>query len=1180
MTFFENARARFHQELTNFLAEWDDTEEMDDSWFGKEAILSRQISPEAQLSSHSKIRDNKFAACVNENGDYEVMMNISELKLKDFKVRVTGERTVMVEGYKEEGNSIRSCHRSPRNFRYQFSLPDNATSDAVSAVLSRDGILIITIPSKARNARNSEISLMENDIVNRANIIGESGEKCGRKSKVIEIQNCQSAADSSGSNLILSSHRGSLESAPGRDPLVRCEKEAFQTLKKKEDGSRLTEKNDIYTESCMESFKNNSSSTSSFTESKDSFSQNSLAKERRVKETIIPIRMEESGDRCLRSQAQSEVTIFHQSSLHNNDSCLDKDTLYHLKSSNANMALSQSEESVTNSTELQNKVLRCTNDNEESSGTPEHSTVAQRSEGLQMPSEGNIVSRDPKGNEMVTTNKCMSRSTQSRNTKFNDQEILSDAKNSEIIARECGNSEGVTDEKETAANFRAVHLVQKMSSDSQEESRSLLCDNKRGKPMTLGITQELQIMNKSLFLEDSHFISVKASVISALKEILSGYGNIPETADVVGFYRKCQEENVMDCNTLSFSQEEDSSYKFVVDVCNLKMQSLTVCVKNEREICIEGRHQPKRGTLHHSQDFTKSFLLPRDAVIGSASASVSSDGFLLISVNKEGSIEAKSDVTHVKGMLETIVANQHSDEEEEAKVFRDVNKLSQEHQGQQQVLHRNEREQELASDSSSASIASCASVAASHGISEEQIVNVKEGAEQQEVLSISEVITPKVEEDAKFFDSKDRAYYISQEQQMMRLPSEKADSDEFQNNSFLERKEQKQSLEIQALETSTNRVTEEVTQEHQDYYLVASPSSTPFEETGKLQELEASVTAIEELNGISSNDNCRPLPVQEKGLFDEDAFYESVRHHFKVQKMETSSEHADSSFISGDVDGKIIIPLLDDQEDYEKTNYFENDNEYTIILNVGKHLKETEMEVKVVSGNRVLIRCSSFLNEGELDHLRVFSKTFHLPDDIDVTSGLCGISLDGILAVTFTKKVSLDAVQVTSLDEACSKESSQKDWKSYILRGKSVLNVEESTNSEDFTGQELTLSLEDEEVNSSYGEEDNTEKTTTAEDEICDEAESFSRDTNAFWQATCCTASPSRTRTSESESVQDPFHLLNAGESESGEKALWMRETTAKDTMNGTLAGVTVEEFAQEEVGFKSTSSDGQSQKV
>ncbi|XP_064101753.1 uncharacterized protein LOC135212241 [Macrobrachium nipponense] len=338
-----------------------------------------------------------------------------------------------------------------------------------------------------------------------------------------------------------------------------------------------------------------------------------------------------------------------------------------------------------------------------------------------MHSEGNIVSCDTKCNQMVTTNKCMTRSTHSRNTELNEQEILSEAKDSEINGTECGISEGVTDEKETAANFRAVDLVQKMSSDSEEETRSFLCDNKRGKPMTSGISQELQIMNKNLFLEDSHFASVKASVISALKEILSRYGEIPETEDLVDFYRKCQEENVMKCDTLSISQEEDSSYKLVVDVCNLRRQSLTVCVKNKREICIEGRHKPKRGTLQQSQDFTKSFLLPRDAVIGSASASVSSDGFLLISVNKEGSIEAKSYVTHDKGMVETTVANQHSDEEEEAKVFRDVNKLSQEHQGQQQVLHRNEREQELASDSSAASIASCASVATSHGISEVRI---------------------------------------------------------------------------------------------------------------------------------------------------------------------------------------------------------------------------------------------------------------------------------------------------------------------------------------------------------------------------------------------------------------------------------------------------------------------------
>ncbi|XP_066982902.1 uncharacterized protein [Macrobrachium rosenbergii] len=465
-----------------------------------------------------------------------------------------------------------------------------------------------------------------------------------------------------------------------------------------------------------------------------------------------------------------------------------------------------------------------------------------------------------------------------------------------------------------------------------------------------------------------------------------------------------------------------------------------------------------------------------------------------------------------------------------------------------------------------------------HGISEEQIGSVKDVAEEQEKLSVSEAITPKVIKEAKFINTINKESLSSVEQEMDRIPCKRQDSNEFQNNnSFLKREQQQQSLlEIQTLETSANGVTEEVVQEQQDY-LVTSPSSTPFEETGKLQELEASVTAIEELQGISSTDTCSPLLVQQKGLFDEDAFYESARHYFKLSKIRTSHEHADAPFIRDDDNEKRIIPLLDDQEEYEKTNCFDNENEYTIILNVGDLQKETEMEVKVVSGNKVLIRCSSSLNEGELDHLRVFSKTFDLPDEIDVTSGLCGISLDGILAITFTKKV-------TSLDEACSNGSSQKDWESFNLGGKSILTLEESSNSEDFTGQELTLSLSKEQagdINSSYSEESITGKTTTSRDELCEESESFSRATNDFWQATCSTthdASHSCKMTHESESVQDPLLVMNAGESESREKTLLMRETIANDTMNGMMAGVMVEEVSPEEIVIKNTSSDGQSQ--
>ncbi|XP_066982904.1 uncharacterized protein [Macrobrachium rosenbergii] len=704
--FFENARARFHHELTNFLAEWGDTEDMDDAWFGKETTLSRRLSPETQLSSHSKIRDNKFAVCVNENGDYEVMMNMSELKLKDFKVTVTGERSVTVEGYKEEGNMLRSCHRSPRIFLYQFSLPDNASSDAISAVFSRDGILTIIIPSKEQTTRHAEV---------------ESSEQCGRKSRIIEIQKCQSPPETSESNLTESSHQCSFKSSLGPMPLVRFEEEEFQTLKKKEDSSLLTDKNRICIDNSIESLKNNSSSTSSSLESKDSFSQRSLAKERRVRETIIPIRMEESREERDSSHAQSEITIFHHSSLNKKDSCQDRNSLDYHQSSNVKVALCQSEESLNNSTEFHNEVLRCTPNDEQNFGRPKHSTSSRRSEGIHVPSEGNIKPCDTECNEVVTATNCITGTIQSRNTERKEHTILSEVKNSETTATECAISERTAEEKTQVVNFRTVDL-HRTSCKSEEETRYFLCDSKRGDPTTSGISHQIHTANKGRLLEDSHFVSVRALVISAITEILSRNGSVLENGDLVGFYRKCQEENVTECDALTFSKEEDSSYKFVVDVCNFMRESLTVCVKNGKEIRIEGRHQPKRGTLQHSEDFTKSLVLPKDAVTDSASASVSSDGFLLVSVDKEGSFETKSKAVHGEVMVETSVANQHSEEgeeeeEEEAKVFKEANKLSQEHQGQQ-VLHKAERSQDFVSGFSAASSVSCASVAASHGISE------------------------------------------------------------------------------------------------------------------------------------------------------------------------------------------------------------------------------------------------------------------------------------------------------------------------------------------------------------------------------------------------------------------------------------------------------------------------------
>lgn len=78
----------------------------------------------------------------------QIVMDVHDFVTGEVKVKVAGERELVVEGCTEVKDGERSV--STNSFRRRFVLPTNTDEKAVSAVLSDDGILTITAPRKAR----------------------------------------------------------------------------------------------------------------------------------------------------------------------------------------------------------------------------------------------------------------------------------------------------------------------------------------------------------------------------------------------------------------------------------------------------------------------------------------------------------------------------------------------------------------------------------------------------------------------------------------------------------------------------------------------------------------------------------------------------------------------------------------------------------------------------------------------------------------------------------------------------------------------------------------------------------------------------------------------------------------------------------------------------------------------
>lgn len=74
------------------------------------------------------------------------MMDVHDFVSGELKVKVVGEREVMVEGRLETNTA--DLAMSSNSFRRKFSLPQDTDMEAISSAMSSDGVLTIFAPRK------------------------------------------------------------------------------------------------------------------------------------------------------------------------------------------------------------------------------------------------------------------------------------------------------------------------------------------------------------------------------------------------------------------------------------------------------------------------------------------------------------------------------------------------------------------------------------------------------------------------------------------------------------------------------------------------------------------------------------------------------------------------------------------------------------------------------------------------------------------------------------------------------------------------------------------------------------------------------------------------------------------------------------------------------------------------
>nr|QOV08711.1 HSP21 [Macrobrachium nipponense] len=141
-SFFENVHSYFDSAIREILNKWSDAEVLG------EASQCSDRSPSTfglyrQLRSRDH-REDQASTIVSDDRTHKVVVDVQDFMEGDIKVKVLGEKEVVVEG---QGNgSPGEGSFSSRRFCRRFTFPSSVNMADVTSVLSSDGVLTIEAP--------------------------------------------------------------------------------------------------------------------------------------------------------------------------------------------------------------------------------------------------------------------------------------------------------------------------------------------------------------------------------------------------------------------------------------------------------------------------------------------------------------------------------------------------------------------------------------------------------------------------------------------------------------------------------------------------------------------------------------------------------------------------------------------------------------------------------------------------------------------------------------------------------------------------------------------------------------------------------------------------------------------------------------------------------------------------
>ncbi|KAK3868592.1 hypothetical protein Pcinc_026027 [Petrolisthes cinctipes] len=720
---FEDTRSDFDKKVKDILSKWGDDDFLGDAWGDDtDRRHTSNLNRYRDLRSSRNLSDDNQAVTVTSKDDaHKIVLDVMDFVAGDVKVKVVGELELLVEGRLEAA----ADGGSPRTFKRNFTLPQHTDMEAVTSVMSADGILTITAPKKKTGVSGSNTGatsgLKDTSTSNKGEHTASSSSTNTTRDEN-QSRSGQHTASDFFRDVPFKKRGRFFDDACFEDTRWDFDKRVKDILSKWGDddflGDAWGDDTDRRHTSNLNRYRNlrNSRNLSDDNQavtvtSKDDAHKivldvmNFVAGDVKVKvvgelELLVEGRLEAAADGGSPRTFKRNFTLPQHTDMEAVTSVMSADGILTITApKKATRGRDEGKESHVNISNKNVSESRASSSSA-SSVNSKMENVQQEMDKLKNGTKGEVaesVQTAVKINTTVDAPQTAATTTQqesSQNITYS-QETEAGLKTNLVEApRVMGqttqeSSENITLSRETTGEtVPTIQVTTSANTESEEKAATSLnrgCEEsatvtattttttqpsqQQEKVCLVGRTEErrgskgvaLPIVTKGQFFNDSFFEGTWKNYQDAVRDVLARWdrSSSPVPSDDMTSYRKLRTRDMRDENQAVTTSEDESNYKYVVDVHDFTTSGgeVTVNVLEEGQLVVEGRVEREEGGARASRHFTREFTLPRNVQQEDIVAVMSSDGVLTIIAPKQKLVCGGSESKETQAM-ESVRASQ------------------------------------------------------------------------------------------------------------------------------------------------------------------------------------------------------------------------------------------------------------------------------------------------------------------------------------------------------------------------------------------------------------------------------------------------------------------------------------------------------------------------------------------